>query len=147
MIIPCFSEWLMIRVITKYFIVLIVMFSLLADSSYLFCLETDSHHAHTVIDILNIENEHSENHKDSHADNNHHNPFHYLNHTSQIFVTVSAHLLLNIDFSSSQMQDSSAEISGINLFVQHTPSLQYLQHKFKYRTAREHINLLSVFII
>ncbi len=137
----------MIRVITRHFIVLFVMFSLLADVSYLFCLETDSHHAHTVIDILNIENEHSENHKDSHADHYHHNPFHYLNHTSQIFVTVSAHLLLNIDFSSSQMQDSSAEISEINLFAKNISHLQYLQHKFKYRTAREHINLLSVLII
>ena len=137
----------MIRVITKYFLVLIVMFSLLADASYLFCLETDSHHAHTVIDILNIENEHSENHKDSHADHNHHNPFHYLNHTSQIIMAVSAHLLLNIDFSSSQMQDSSAEITGVNLIFKNTSHLQYLQRKFKYRTAREHINLLSVFLI
>ena len=137
----------MIRVITRHLIVLFVMFSLLADASYLFCLETDSHHAHTAIDILNIENEHSESHKDSHADHHHHDPFHYLNHTSQDFVTVSAHLLLNIDFYFSQMQNSSAEITGVNLIFKHTPHLQYLQHKFKYRTAREHINLLSVFII
>jgi len=139
----------MVRIITRGFIAWLVTTALLADASYLFCMESPALKNYALIEnILHRENEHRENSTNSDNHQNHRDPFHHLHHTSQIIGNISIDSWLEIYGTFfSLLQDFSIEISTMYSSEKNAQLLIHLQQQFRFRTTKEHINFLSTLLI
>ena len=129
------------KVIIKHFIVYLVVTTFLVDSSFLFCLKNHSEYDINVNHKIGILDKYSENHKDFCNDHNHHNPFHHFNHSSQINFAAGIH---NIFLQTVIISD---EIPGLNILDESVSQILCFQHRHRFRTSREQINLLSILLI